>query len=133
MLALAGHDPESRVPRCQLTETLPRVRADRVHQQARLDHEWRRGQTGSGSTRALSLESGLTNLAACWLFLRLGAVSVQLDRLPPSFFTTKANGMGMGLPIIAHHFIERGGRLWATANSPYGLCFVYAAAGESPS
>src|ERR1700740_1972006 len=59
----------------------------------------------------------------------------EADRLFTPFFTTKANGMGMGVPISRTLIEHHGGRLWATANSPHGAVFSFTlpAAGESPS
>ena len=45
------------------------------------------------------------------------------DRLYEAFYTTKPDGMGMGL-AISRSIVERhGGRLWATNRDPQGASF----------
>ena len=48
------------------------------------------------------------------------------DRIFDSFFTTKANGMGMGLAISRGIVEAYGGRLWATSNTDCGTTVGFA-------
>jgi C4-dicarboxylate-specific signal transduction histidine kinase len=49
----------------------------------------------------------------------------NLDRLFEAFYTTKVQGMGIGLAICRSIIEAHGGRLWARANAPCGAIFQF--------
>lgn len=49
----------------------------------------------------------------------------RIERLFDAFYTTKPNGLGMGLSICRSIIDRHGGRLWATANTPCGALFQF--------
>jgi PAS domain S-box-containing protein len=52
-----------------------------------------------------------------------GIDAEDLDRIFDAFYTTKPQGMGMGLSICRSIVEAYGGKLWATARSPRGAIF----------
>ena len=131
VLALAGHELQKNQVSvdCQLTGTLPRVRADRVQlQQVLLNLVMNGVEAMTGvQPRTLSVqsridESGHVLVAVCDSGTGLGS---ETDSLFLPFFTTKTDGMGMGLPISRSIIENHGGQLWASANSPHGAVFSF--------
>jgi PAS domain S-box-containing protein len=143
VLALAGHELHKNqiLVDCDLANTLPRVRADRVQlQQVLLNLIMNGIEAITGATnqpRVLGLESRIHEYGDVLVEVRdSGAgLGLEVDRLFTPFFTTKANGMGMGLPISRSLIEGHGGRLWASPNSPHGAVFSFTlpAASESSS
>jgi signal transduction histidine kinase len=54
-----------------------------------------------------------------------GFAGKNLDRIFDAFYTTKPNGMGMGLAISRSIVENHCGRIWATPNSPRGAVFQF--------
>lgn len=54
-----------------------------------------------------------------------GIEQKDMDRIFSSFFTTKMDGMGMGLSICWSIIESHGGRLWATPRQPRGTIFRF--------
>ena len=53
----------------------------------------------------------------------VGIDATNLDRIFEHFYTTKPNGLGMGLAICQSIIDAHGGRIRAAANKPYGAIF----------
>ena len=118
--------------RTQLAKGLPSIEYDRVQlQQVILNLIVNAIEAMSGTNetpRELLLSTEKADPDAVLVAVRdsgPGLAPGALERLFDAFYTTKANGMGLGLSIC-HSIIEaHGGRLWASANEPRGAVFQF--------
>ena len=139
VLALAGHELQNNqvLVDCHLTETLPHVRADRVQlQQVLLNLVMNGVEAMTGAEhRTLCLESRTDESGNVLVAVRDSGPGFgsEVDRLFTPFFTTKGNGLGMGLPISRSLIESHGGRLWASANSAQGAVFSFTLPASSES
>ena len=59
-----------------------------------------------------------------------GLDAERAERLFDAFYTTKAEGVGIGLSISRSIVEEHGGRLWAEPNAPHGAVFRFSLPAE---
>jgi C4-dicarboxylate-specific signal transduction histidine kinase len=87
--------------------------------------------TTMNGPRALTVRSQLAATGEVVVAVRdsgSGLPANHMGKLFDSFFTTKPNGMGMGLPISRSIIEAHGGKLWATPNPTGGTTFQFALA-----
>jgi PAS domain S-box-containing protein len=143
VLVLAGRElyEHQVLPDHQLKADLPSVLADRVQLQQVLLNLIMNGIEAmaavSDRPRLLGLQSRIDESGDVLVAVSDSGtgIGLELDRVFTPFFTTKANGMGMGLSISRSLIEGHGGRLWAAPNSPHGAVFSFTlpATGGSPS
>jgi C4-dicarboxylate-specific signal transduction histidine kinase len=116
----------------QLADNLPPVRGDRVQLQQVILNLIINGleaiAKSNDGVRELSVSSGIDEANNVVVAVRdsgEGLEAANLERVFDAFFTTKPDGMGMGLAISRTIIESHGGRLWATANSPRGAVFQF--------
>jgi PAS domain S-box-containing protein len=133
VLVLAGRELyENQVlPDHQLKTDLPSVMADRVQLQQVLLNLIMNGIEAMAPVtdrpRLLGVQSRIDESGDVLVAVSDSGTGFgfELDRVFHPFFTTKANGMGMGLSISRSLVENHGGRLWAAPNSPHGAVFSF--------
>jgi PAS domain S-box-containing protein len=126
--------------RTELQPGVPSVSGDRVQlQQVILNLAMNGIEAISGldtEPKRLMIRSTLSNTRELLVSVEdtgLGIEAEHADRLFAPFFTTKPQGIGMGLPICRSIIEAHGGRLWAAKNEPRGAVFHFALPVTAPS
>jgi C4-dicarboxylate-specific signal transduction histidine kinase len=118
--------------RTELAESLPSILGDRVQlQQVILNISINAIQAMgdfTGGNRELHVSTELTEPESVRVAVQdtgPGLSAENLEQLFRPFYTTKPNGMGMGLSICRSIIEDHGGRLWATRHDPHGALFQF--------
>jgi len=121
------------VLRTELDETVPHVAGDRVQlQQVLLNLIVNAIEAMSGihdRSRELTIVSRRDGPSAVAIEVRdsgAGLKAEGAERVFEAFYTTKAEGIGIGLSISRSIVEAHGGRLWAGPNEPHGAVFRFA-------
>ncbi len=116
----------------ELTSDLPPAVGDRVQVQQVIVNLAMNGIEAMGAVidrpRRLVIRSERRNSEELLVAVRDSGVGIDakdFKRIFDAFFTTKAQGMGMGLSICRSIVEAHGGRLWASANSDYGATLQF--------
>jgi PAS domain S-box-containing protein len=124
----------------KLAEGLPHVSGDRVHlQQVILNlimNAIEAMSEVSDGSRELQISTSEAEAGSVLVVVSdsgPGLSSASVSRMFEAFYTTKANGLGIGLSICRSIVNAHGGRLWATPNEPRGAVFCMTLPiGENP-
>jgi C4-dicarboxylate-specific signal transduction histidine kinase len=115
-----------------LKQDLPRVYGDRVQLQQVVLNLIMNGleaiARSKDGTRELSVSTDqdeANNVVVAVRDSGEGLDPANFQRVFDAFYTTKSQGMGMGLAICRTIIESHGGRLWVTANSPKGAIFQF--------
>ena len=118
--------------RLEVASALPAVLGDRVQLQQVIINLVMNGMEAmaavTGRPRELVIRAHRHEGEQVLIEVRDSGVGIEpqlIDNLFNAFFTTKPNGMGMGLSISRSIIEAHGGRIWATRNSGAGATFQF--------
>ncbi|MHB8268073.1 trifunctional serine/threonine-protein kinase/ATP-binding protein/sensor histidine kinase [Bradyrhizobium sp.] len=115
----------------QLAKSLPAIHGDRVQlQQVILNLLINAVEALSGMSEGkrellISTAKGNSGVVVSVRDSGPGLMLESVERLFESFYTTKPDGLGMGLSICRSIIEAHGGRLWVSANEPRGAVFHF--------
>jgi PAS domain S-box-containing protein len=141
-ISLVHHETERNkiFLRTELDAGVPSVSGDRVQlQQVILNLAMNGIEAISGldtEPKRLMIRSTLSNTRELLVSVEdtgLGIEVEHADRVFAPFFTTKPEGIGMGLPICRSIIAAHGGRLWADKNESRGTAFRFTLPITTPS
>jgi signal transduction histidine kinase len=116
----------------QLSNDLPLILGDRIQLQQVILNLIKNAVEAmsavSDGPRELLVSSGKNESQGVLVTVRDSGPGLDpeaLAHLFDTFYTTKPDGMGMGLAISRSIIEAHGGRLWATPNEPHGAAFQF--------
>ena len=115
----------------ELAEDIPPVMADRIQLQQVFMNLMLNGidaMKDISTTRELTIKSQQVKQGQLLISVSdtgIGLPPQPAEQIFSAFFTTKAHGTGMGLPISRSIIETHGGRLWATSDSERGASFHF--------
>ena len=115
--------------RAELDGSIPTITADRVQMQQVLMNlmlngiEAMKDRIGELTVRSKKTEDDQILVSVS--DLGIGLPAEDAERIFYAFFTTKAQGTGMGLKITRSIIEAHGGRLWVSANTGTGATFQF--------
>jgi PAS domain S-box-containing protein len=129
-------EPEARrhdvLIRTELAVALSPVAGDRVQLQQVILNLTMNGieamKEVAGRPRELSIRSRAHKVGMVLVSVQdtgVGLVDENPERVFEAFYTTKTEGMGMGLSISRSIIVAHGGQLWLSANDGYGATFQF--------
>jgi C4-dicarboxylate-specific signal transduction histidine kinase len=131
-LSLSELERNNVITRTELADELPLVTGDRVQLQQVIINLLRNGSDAMSSVddrpRELLFKTELDENDCVRLSVRDAGTGLDpqtLDQLFRSFYTTKADGMGIGLSVSRSIIENHRGRLWATPNDGPGVTFSF--------
>jgi PAS domain S-box-containing protein len=110
--------PAVQADRVQLQQVILNLVMNAIESTASVDREPRRLLIQSTLSSPGELHVSVTDTGP-------GIDAEHAERLFTPFFTTKPQGIGMGLPISRSIIEAHGGRLWAEKNEPHGAVFQF--------
>jgi signal transduction histidine kinase len=118
--------------RTQLSDDLPLVLGDQIQlQQVLLNlilNAIEAMSSAAEGSREMLISSAKNELGDVLVTVRDSGGGLEtntLDRLFDAFYTTKPNGMGMGLAISRSIVEAHDGQIWATPNTPHGATIQF--------
>ena len=116
----------------QLVDGLPQIHGDRVQlQQVMLNlmiNAIEAMSAANTATRTLLIRTSRLEVNELCVSVQDSGPGLATERLEcvfDAFFTTKPNGLGLGLPICRSIVESHGGKLWVASNSPSGTTFQF--------
>jgi PAS domain S-box-containing protein len=132
-LSLSGLQRNEVVVRAELAENLPHVMGDRIQLQQVVLNLLRNGSEAMSKVddrpRLLVITTDRDQEDRVCLSVKDVGVGFEpqvADRLFESFYTTKSDGMGMGLSVSKSIIESHHGRIWAAGNDGPGATFSFA-------